>query len=79
MPYQLVYLPKSGNKNYWTTNSNFTHKPANHLSWDNLAQLIADFPVLKAQYPTIFNNRRDDRFYVYDDDGKDGWQLNRKA
>lgn len=70
MPYQLVYLPKSGNKNYWTTNSNFTHKPANHLSWDNLAQLIADFPVLKAQYPTIFNNRRDDRFYVYDDDGK---------
>lgn len=70
MPYQLVYLPKSGNKNYWTTNSNFTHKPANHLSWDNLAQLIADFPVLKAQYPTIFNNRRDDRFYVYDNDGK---------
>lgn len=70
MPYQLVYLPKSGNKNYWTTNSNFTHKSANHLFWDNSAQLIADFPVLKAQYPTIFNNRRDDRFYVYDDADK---------
>ncbi|MGN1282644.1 MAG: hypothetical protein ACI4UB_02360 [Limosilactobacillus sp.] len=70
MPYQLVYLPKSGNKNYWTNNHGFTHKMSNHLLWNDSDQLIADFPTLKAQYPTIFNNRRDDRFYIYDDNGK---------
>ncbi|MGM9907940.1 hypothetical protein [Limosilactobacillus sp.] len=67
MPYQLVYLPKSGNKNYWTNDHGFTHKLKNHRFWDDSAQLIADFPVLKAQYPTVFNNRRDDRFYIHDD------------
>lgn len=70
MPYQLVYLPKSGNKNYWTIDHSFTHKMKNHCFWDDSAQLIADLPTLKAQYPTIFNNRRDDRFYLYDEDDK---------
>lgn len=70
MPYQLVYLPKSGNKNYWTIDHSFTHKMKNHCFWDNSAQLIADLPTLKAQYPTIFNNRRDDRFYLYDEDNQ---------
>lgn len=67
MPYQLVYLPKSGNKNYWTNDHGFTHKLKNHRFWDDSAQLIADFPALKVQYPTVFNNRRDDRFYIHDD------------
>lgn len=31
MSYQLVYLPKSGNKNYWTVNNYFTHKDNQHF------------------------------------------------
>lgn len=71
MSYQLVYLPQSGNKNYWTINNSFTHKDDQHRFWAQLAQLCADFPGLKEKFPTRFANKRDDRFYIYTDDGQE--------
>lgn len=70
MPYQLVYLPKSGNKNYWTKNNRFTHKLTQHLFWETPALIQNALPALKQKNPTLFTNKRDDRFYIYDDTGQ---------
>ncbi|MFR0771834.1 MAG: hypothetical protein ACLSH6_08470 [Limosilactobacillus pontis] len=65
MSYQLVYLPQSGNKNYWTINNSFTHKDDQHRFWAQLAQLCADFPGLKEKFPTRFANKRDDPNFLH--------------
>lgn len=75
MSFQLVYLPKSGNKNYWTVNNYFTHKDNQHFYWDQLEQLYDEFSHLKKKFPTLFANKRDDRFYIYTDDGQEVSQL----
>lgn len=55
MSFQLVYLPKSGNTNYWTVNNYFTHKDNQHFYWDQSEQLCDEFSRLKKKFPTLFD------------------------
>lgn len=70
MTFELVYRSSEGNKNYWTTNHHFTRKESDHYQWETIQKMSAEFPQLKFNYPTLFANKKIERFYCLDLESK---------
>ena len=66
MTFELVYRSSKGNKNYWTTKHHFTRKESDHYQWETIQRMNTEFPQLKFNYPTLFANKKIERFYYLD-------------
>lgn len=66
MKFELVYCSSMGNRNYWTTEGHFTKKDSNHRQWGSIQRISEEFPQLKFNHPTLFANKRIERFYCLD-------------
>lgn len=70
MTFELVYRSSKGNKNYWTTKHHFTRKESDHYQWETIQRMNTEFPQLKFNYPTLFANKKIERFYYLDLESK---------
>lgn len=66
MSYELVYRSGKGNNYYWTNDQRFTRKMKNHYRWEKGEEIIAGLPQMMNNYPTLFSNKNNNRFYIYD-------------
>ncbi|WP_295747202.1 hypothetical protein [uncultured Limosilactobacillus sp.] len=64
MAFELVYVSKVGNRSYWTKAHHFSKKDDDHYRWDSRAALVSAFDQLRQDYPTIFGQKKVDRFYI---------------
>lgn len=69
MSFELVYISKAGNHSYWTRNHNFSKKIDNHFQWAQIKEIQVQ--LLAKKYPTIFQNKNDQRFSVLNTDTND--------